>query len=88
MKQFSISRPIVEFPIRCPQDKSIHSAAVHAFCAANTQPVFKSVECHKSYECDACRKCLSCVSLAFLSDQEPDDFSGPLDPRLLPDWKV
>ena len=88
MKHFSASCPMVEFPVRCPQDGGIHQAVAHAFCPPNEPPVLTLVECHRSWECAACKECLNCISLAFASDQEPDRFRSPLDPRLLPAWKA
>ena len=87
MKHFSQSNPIVEFPVRYPQDGTTHQAIVSAVWRWEAPPLLRSVECHKSWECPACQKCLSVMASAFSHDQEPEDFFQPLDPRLLPGWQ-
>nr|DAJ54692.1 MAG TPA: HTH-type transcriptional regulator [Caudoviricetes sp.] len=86
MKHFSASNPIVEFPVRCPQDGTVHQAIATASRYAK-EPTLLTMQCHKSWECPECQKCLMVMASAFSRNQEPEDFFRPLDPRLLPDWQ-
>lgn len=87
MKQFSFPRRMLEIPVKCPRDKTTHQAIVHAFYTDQNKPEIRSVECHKSYECAACKQCLNCIFLIYQFDEEPDFLEEPLDPLSSPRWK-
>lgn len=88
MKRFTLSNPIIEFPVRCPKDGGVRQALAKAFCAPNQAPTLSTVECHGSYECPTCQQCMICMIEAFKGGHMPEQFTPPLDPRLLPDWRA
>lgn len=87
MKHFSMTNPIVKFPVICPQDKKEHETLAHALCKPNEPPLLTFVECHGSCDCNTCKHCLHCITQMFIEDAEPELFLDPLDPEILPYWK-
>lgn len=72
--------------MRHNQEFALDTAKAVAVALAGNPALSAGKDC--SWECAACKECLNCISLAFASDQEPDRFRSPLDPRLLPAWKA
>lgn len=88
MNRFTITAPICAFPVRCPRDGAEHQAIAKAHVAPNQGATFLLVECHGSYECAECQKCLNCLRRSFWDGQMPQEFLHPLDPQLLPAWQA
>lgn len=87
MKHFSPSNPIVNFKIACPKNGTLQDALIKA--KEDSFGMLPGLaECHSSSGNEICARCLSCVTLMFFHDQEPDDlYLNPVAPLLSSLWK-
>lgn len=79
-------KKLIAFLIKCPMSGETHDGVVKELEEKGCVVAVTSVECHKSYECQTCQRCLTAIWRTAKDGEQFRDVI-PLDPVLLPGWK-